>query len=53
MKRDHLKLDQYRFTIRPLTAEDGTGYLIESPMFLCVCRTAQPWKRLSPAAGMR
>ncbi len=31
MKRDNLKLDQYRFTVRPMTAEEGTGYLIEFP----------------------
>jgi antitoxin HicB len=31
MKRDDLKLDQYRFTVRPMTAEEGTGYLIEFP----------------------
>ena len=31
MKRDHLKLDQYRFTVRPMTAEEGTGCLIEFP----------------------
>ncbi|MGA9625640.1 MAG: type II toxin-antitoxin system HicB family antitoxin [Bryobacteraceae bacterium] len=31
MKRDHLKLDRYRFTVRPMTAEEGRGYLIECP----------------------
>ena len=31
MKRDELKLDQYRFTVRPMTDEEGTGYLIEFP----------------------
>ena len=31
MKRDNLKLDQYRFTVRPMTADEGTGYLIEFP----------------------
>jgi hypothetical protein len=31
MKRDDLRLDQYRSTVRPMTAEDGTGYLIEFP----------------------
>ncbi len=31
MKRDDLKLDQYRFTVRPMTADVGTGYLIEFP----------------------
>jgi antitoxin HicB len=31
MKRDDLKLDQYRFTVRPMTAEEGAGYLIEFP----------------------
>jgi antitoxin HicB len=31
MKRDDLKLDQYRFTVRPMTAEEGTGYPIEFP----------------------
>jgi antitoxin HicB len=31
MKRDDLKLDQYRFTVRPMTDEEGTGYLIEFP----------------------
>jgi antitoxin HicB len=31
MKREDLKLDQYRFTVRPMTADEGTGYLIEFP----------------------
>ena len=31
MKRDDLKLDQYRFTVRPMTDEEGKGYLIEFP----------------------
>jgi antitoxin HicB len=31
MKRDNLKLDQYRFTVRPMTADEGAGYLIEFP----------------------
>jgi antitoxin HicB len=31
MKRDDLKLDQHRFTVRPMTADEGTGYLIEFP----------------------
>jgi antitoxin HicB len=31
MKHDDLKLDQYRFTVRLMTAEEGTGYLIEFP----------------------
>jgi antitoxin HicB len=31
MKRDDLQLDRYRFTVRPMTAEEGTGYLIEFP----------------------
>jgi len=31
MKRDDLKVDQYRFTVRPMTTEEGTGYLIEFP----------------------
>ncbi len=37
MKRDHLKLDRYRFTVRPMTVEEGTGYLIEFPdVPLCI-----------------
>lgn len=31
MKRDGLKLDRYRFVVRPMTADEGTGYLIEYP----------------------
>jgi antitoxin HicB len=31
MKRDDLKLEQYRFTVRPMTADEGTGYLIDFP----------------------
>ena len=31
MKRDDLKLDQYRFTVRLMTAAEGGGYLIEFP----------------------
>ena len=31
MKRDDLKLGQYRFTVRPMTAGEGTGYPIEFP----------------------
>ena len=31
MKQDKLKLRDYPFTIRPLSAEDGGGYLIEFP----------------------
>jgi antitoxin HicB len=31
MKRGDLKLDRYRFTVRPVTAEEGTGCLIEFP----------------------
>ncbi len=31
MKRDELKLNQYPFSIRPLSAEDGGGFLIEFP----------------------
>lgn len=31
MKKDELKLDRYRFTIRPMTREEGKGYLIEFP----------------------
>jgi antitoxin HicB len=31
MKRDDLQLDQYRVTVRPMTAEEGTGFLIEFP----------------------
>jgi antitoxin HicB len=31
MRNDKLKLDEYPFTVRPLTAEDGGGYLIEYP----------------------
>ena len=31
MKRDDLKLDHYRFTVRPMTADEGAGYLIEFP----------------------
>ena len=29
MKRDKLTLDQYRFTVRPMTHDECTGYLIE------------------------
>jgi antitoxin HicB len=37
MRRDDLKLDQYRFTVRPMIAEEGTGYLIEFPYVpLCI-----------------
>jgi antitoxin HicB len=31
MKRDKLRLDYYPFQVRPLTAEEGGGYLIEFP----------------------
>jgi antitoxin HicB len=31
MKRDQLKLDDYPFQVRPLTADEGGGYLIEFP----------------------
>jgi len=31
MKPDNLNLDQYRFTVRPMTADEGTGYLIQFP----------------------
>ncbi len=31
MKKDNLKLEQYPFSIRPLSADDGGGYLIEFP----------------------
>jgi antitoxin HicB len=31
MKRDDLRLEQYRFTVRPMTDEEGTGYAIEFP----------------------
>jgi antitoxin HicB len=31
MKRDDLRLQQYRFTVRPMTDEVGTGYAIEFP----------------------
>jgi antitoxin HicB len=31
MKRDDLHLNEYRFTIRPLTEDEGGGYLIEYP----------------------
>jgi antitoxin HicB len=31
MKQDNLRLEDYPFTVRPLAAEDGGGYLIEFP----------------------
>jgi antitoxin HicB len=31
MKREKIQLDAYPFTIQPLSAEDGGGYLIEFP----------------------
>ena len=31
MKREKLSVDTYPFTIRPLTREEGGGYLIEFP----------------------
>ena len=31
MKREELRLSEYPFTIRPLTADEGGGYLIEFP----------------------
>src|SRR5450759_367264 len=31
MKQDKLRLEDYPFTVRPLAAEDGRGYLIEFP----------------------
>jgi len=31
MKQEKLRLEDYPFTIRPLTNEDGGGYLIEFP----------------------
>ena len=31
MRRDKLRLDEYPFQIRPLTADEGGGYLIEFP----------------------
>jgi antitoxin HicB len=31
MKRDDLKLERYRFTVRPMTEEEGTGYVVEFP----------------------
>ena len=29
--KDNLRIEEYPFTIRPLTAEDGSGFLIEFP----------------------
>jgi predicted RNase H-like HicB family nuclease len=53
MRRDDLKLDQYRFTVRPMIAEEGTGYLIEFPYVpLCISDGATV-KRLSSTAGTR
>jgi antitoxin HicB len=31
MKQDNLRLEDYPFTVRPLAADDGGGYLIEFP----------------------
>ena len=31
MKRDKLKLDEYPFQVRPLTADEGGGYMIDFP----------------------
>jgi antitoxin HicB len=31
MKRDKLNLEQYPFTVRPLTADEGGGYRVEFP----------------------
>ncbi len=31
MKKDNLKLEDYPFSIRPLSTEEGGGYLIEFP----------------------
>jgi len=31
MKREKLRLDDYPFQVRPLTADEGGGYLIEFP----------------------
>jgi antitoxin HicB len=37
MKPDDLNLDQNRFTVRPMAADEGTGYLIEFPNVpLCI-----------------
>ena len=31
MKKDNLRLEEYAFSIRPLSTEEGGGYLIEFP----------------------
>ena len=31
MKKENLRLEEYPFTIRPLSADEGGGYLIEFP----------------------
>jgi antitoxin HicB len=39
MKREELRLSEYPFTIRPLTADEGGGYLIEFPdVPLCIMK---------------
>jgi antitoxin HicB len=43
MKRDELRLREYPFFVRPMTADEGTGYLIEFPDFpLCMSDGATP-----------
>jgi hypothetical protein len=39
-------VDKYPFTIRPLTVEDGGGYLIEYPDLPAAIRTVKRPKRL-------
>ena len=40
-------VDKYPFTIRPLSTEDGGGYLIESRIFRDVIQTARRLKKPS------
>jgi len=50
VKRDDLQLDRYRSMVRPMTAEEGSGYLIEFPEVPlcpaassgCACRPPAP-----------
>jgi antitoxin HicB len=43
MKRDDLNLESYPFTIRPVTKDEGEGYLIEYPdVPLCLADGATP-----------
>jgi len=46
------KLADYPFEVRPLTADEGSGYLVSYPDFASASLTARRSKRLLPTAVM-